>query len=154
MSAKPTAGFWLQSKPIVPHPSVPLHAYSQRWADFVYRNRVTAGLTKRALAAKADCDPSYVTLFEANGYVPKRSLTEKIGRVFGREREALLATGRLPYTVEESVSPELLAWSSLHEALDPEVVQVCNWLAERTKTGQRHLVAQLAAYLRQEVAHG
>lgn len=56
---------------------------NQTWADFVRIHRLKLNLTKRELGSKASIDPSYVTLVERDGHVPKREIVERIAKALG-----------------------------------------------------------------------
>ena len=50
------------------------------WAIFVKERRKARGLTRRKLAEMAEIDPSYVTLIERDGYVPRKDKVEMIAQ--------------------------------------------------------------------------
>ena len=61
-------------------PREPTH--NRAWAQFIEDGRKRAGLTRRELAAAANVDPSYATLWERDGYVPRPNVVKRIAEVF------------------------------------------------------------------------
>lgn len=64
--------------------------YCKRWGRYVREIRIRRGLTARQLAEKADRDPSYITLIERDGYVPKLATVERLGRALGADHDYFL----------------------------------------------------------------
>ena len=133
---------------ITPHPAVAPTDYSQEFAHFVWTHRTLASMTRRQLAIQAGMDPSYITLIERHGQIPRRAKVEAIGTVFGLRDEALYAAGMMPGASTGQVRDSL--WSRIMSDLAPEAVKVAHQLACRPQGAQRHLVAQLAALLDQQ----
>lgn len=64
------------------------------WAAFVRNKRKLRRLTRRRMAEYAGIDPSYVTLIERDGYVPRRDKVLAIARALNQdETETLLVAG-------------------------------------------------------------
>lgn len=74
--------------------------HSAMWAEWVRRNREARNWSKRTLAAKVGVDPSYVTLWENDGYVPMRKKVQHVADAFGLPRaEAEIIAGLIPETM-------------------------------------------------------
>lgn len=64
--------------------------YCKRWGRYVREIRLRRGLTARQLADKADITPSYITLIERDGYVPKMAVAERLATALGADRDYFL----------------------------------------------------------------
>lgn len=62
-------------------------------ATLVRDRRKARRLTRRELARIVGCDPSYITLIERDGYVPRRPIATAIAQALGDEEGILLAAG-------------------------------------------------------------
>ncbi len=60
------------------------------WGQLVRDRRKARQLSRRELARIVGCDPSYVTLIERDGYVPRRHIVEALARALGAEQETML----------------------------------------------------------------
>lgn len=69
--------------------------FKNAWRQFIAENLRVKQMTKRALCRRAAIDPSYVTLFCRDGYIPKRDVVERVGLALGSIDEALRAAGYL-----------------------------------------------------------
>lgn len=67
------------------------------WALFVEQNRIKQGMTRRELGEKSQIDPSYVTLMERDGYVPRRDIVDRVVEVLKADPNlGRLAAGYAP----------------------------------------------------------
>lgn len=64
--------------------------YCKRWGRYVREIRQRRRLTARALADKANLDPSYITLIERDGYVPKQAAVERLAIALGADLDYFL----------------------------------------------------------------
>jgi transcriptional regulator with XRE-family HTH domain len=70
---------------------------NQAWANYVLDRRKARQLTRRVLAERCEMDPSYITLIERDGYVPKRDRVIKIAEVLECDCDhTLLVAGYAP----------------------------------------------------------
>jgi len=53
---------------------------SKAWAEFVRQHRKLRRLTRRQLAFNSQIHPSYVTLFERDGYVPTVQVVHRLAK--------------------------------------------------------------------------
>lgn len=76
---------------------------NKEWGSFVTRARQAAGITRIQLAKSSGIDPSYITLIEKHGYVPKADKLESILGSLELSKEqfdmALLSLDRAPIFV-------------------------------------------------------
>lgn len=61
-----------------------------RWANYVKELRKRRRLTRRALAEMADLCPSYITLIERDGYIPKQDKVEALAAALKADRNYFL----------------------------------------------------------------
>lgn len=120
--------------------------YSRKWAVFVGKHRKARRLTRRDLARLASMHPSYMTLIEGKGYVPKRDRVRRLAHALEvPESSALLAAG---YSNEVVSSTFYDAHKAGFEAsFSPRMVNVLRQIAglnlseqERIADAIRHLV--------------
>lgn len=89
-----------------------------KWGDWVREARKQNDLSMRELAALAQIDPSYLTLIERDGYVPKRYVTESLVESLTPDKreqdKGMLLAGYSPRNV--SSSDLLKALHDIYEA--------------------------------------
>jgi len=69
----------------------------QAWADFIRENRKAKSLTRRQFAELTNLDPSYVTLIERDGYVPRKEKVLQLAEALGVNTDhCLLMAGYAP----------------------------------------------------------
>lgn len=78
------------------------YKHKRKWGHWVQRKRKAKDLTRRDLAELASIDPSYMTLIERDGFVPRRDTVERIGAALYLRDEAMFRAGYLP----DSYDPE------------------------------------------------
>lgn len=66
------------------------------WANWVRDQRRAKQLTRRKLAELTAIDPSYVTLIERDGYIPRREVCGRIGKVLSDEETGQIMAGFVP----------------------------------------------------------
>ena len=68
-----------------------------KWASALITVRKRAHMTRRDIALAVDIDPSYITLMERDGNVPKREIVADIAKATGaNEDKLMMAAGYLP----------------------------------------------------------
>lgn len=74
-----------------------------KWGRFVSLLREKAGLSRRQLALLAGIDPSYMTLIENSGQVPKGDIADKILQAVTRDKlkqdQGMMLAGFAPRNV-------------------------------------------------------
>lgn len=118
------------------------------WANHVRKERKGIGLTRRKLAELAKIDPSYVTLIERDGYVPRRDKVLDIAKALGTDTDkTLLVAGYAPLNVPLG---DLLARVEEHRlaaGLRPEVLAVVTRIAALNWQKQRKVAQGIEALL-------
>lgn len=121
------------------------------WAAFVRQARRRLRLRQRGLAARAGVDPSYITLIERDGCVPRREKVVEIARALGVDvDQALLIAGYAPQEVELEVlleRAEARKVERLAERLDPGGRRVVHLLASLPRDEQRRVAQVVEAYV-------
>lgn len=117
------------------------------WAVFVQQNRTKQGMTRRELGERSEIHPSYVTLMERDGYVPKRDIVDRVVAVLKADPNlGRLTAGYAPLyqTTAEQVlnSKRMRALSAIDRERD---AQDKKWGA-----GRRHHPAHWLAILGEE----
>lgn len=117
------------------------------WADFVSQNRKSQGMTRRKLAETAGIDPSYITLIEKNGVIPRKDKVIRLAEALNQDTDAaLLLAGYAPKNLQpEAVKSDNPAFGSNDSAqrqeelqwLHPELRVCMNQLAKLPDTAQR-----------------
>ena len=78
------------------------------WANYVRDRRKACQMTRRKLAELAKIDPSYVTLIERDGYVPRKDKVLEIARAIQADADhTLLVAG---YAPDQIPVGEMLNW--------------------------------------------
>ena len=71
------------------------------WASFVYRQRMSRGMSVREFARRAKVDPSYVSRVEVEGVIPSREVVFRFAGVMEINRDVvMLYAGYAPLGVE------------------------------------------------------
>lgn len=125
----------------------------QIWANTVRSGRKAKQLTRRELARRAGIDPSYVTLIERHGYVPRRDKVEELGRVLGDQDQAMVMAGFVPgnrrrdvlgvvrNAAVESLSPQMQAVVNRLKALPPrfqvQAIEILDALCKTAESSKR-----------------
>jgi len=61
--------------------------YCKKWGAYFREIRTRRDMTARALAEKANVDPSYITLIERDGAVPSRCYVERLAIALGADQD-------------------------------------------------------------------
>lgn len=71
-----------------------------RWAAYVTEKREARDMAKSELGYRAEIDPSYITLIERDGYLPRRDKVIKLAEVLLVDTdECLLMAGYAPVSL-------------------------------------------------------
>ena len=90
-----------------------------QWAAWVRKHREAVGMSRGTLAAKVNVHPSYVTLFERDGYVPKYEIAQAVAMLLCPDDKieqdySLMVAGYAPTHV--SLNDMRRALVAIHEA--------------------------------------
>lgn len=118
------------------------------WAKHVRENRKARQMTRRALAFKADIDPSYLTLIERDGYVPRKNHIKRIGLIFGDVGAALLVCGHVPE--EHAGRVRAFLRGALPDHVPEDIAPTIRELADAPAHLRKQATAVIAALLKQK----
>lgn len=121
---------------------------NQAWANYVKDKRKGRGLTRRKLAELAKIDPSYVTLIERDGYVPRKDKVLEIAKSLEADiDQALLVAGYAPQTIPVKDMMERLENYKIEKVLDGDLRAAVRELFDLTTTEQKKVAEMLRAYV-------
>jgi transcriptional regulator with XRE-family HTH domain len=93
---------------------------SPSWAAYVKEHRRTRRITRREMARLASIDPSYVTLIERDGMVPRQDVVCRLGRALLLDEDrTLVAAGYAPRGIPLKELLHRVESHKLTHALDP-----------------------------------
>jgi len=122
---------------------------NQAWANYVKDKRKARGLTRRRLAELASIDPSYVTLIERDGYVPRKDKVLEIARAVEADLDhTLLVAGYAPEKIPVKDLLERLEHFKSEKVLDKELRASIRELFDLSSAQQRKVSEMLNAYVR------
>jgi hypothetical protein len=98
------------------------------------------------LAEKTEVDPSYLTLIERDGYVPRRDIVGRFGLALQDSIGAYVAAEYLPPRMGPTVS-RALRDPSITGSLPLDIVEAVRLLAQAPKTLREQTVAVINAML-------
>lgn len=118
---------------------------SSTWAKVLKYHRCRLNLTSKKLAQKAGIDPSYITLMERGGHIPRREKVIALARAMEMDADALLlAAGYVPDSAERSGNASV---NFLFGSFIPELRLCLCELLELSKQQQREAAGMLFSYL-------
>ncbi|MGI5842827.1 MAG: helix-turn-helix transcriptional regulator [Candidatus Xenobium sp.] len=122
---------------------------NQAWANYVKDKRKARGLTRRKLAELAGIDPSYVTLIERDGYVPRKDKVLEIARSLEAEVDhTLLVAGYAPEKIPVKDLLDRLETFKAEKVLDKELRASIRELFDLTTAQQKKVSEMLTAYVK------
>jgi transcriptional regulator with XRE-family HTH domain len=122
---------------------------NQAWANYVKDKRKARGLTRRKLAELAGIDPSYVTLIERDGYVPRKDKVLEVARALEAEVDhTLLVAGYAPEKIPVKDLLERLETFKSEKVLDKELRASIRELFDLTTAQQKKVSEMLTAYVK------
>ena len=113
---------------------------NEAWANYVRDKRKANHLTRRKLAELAKIDPSYVTLIERDGYVPRKDKVHELARALEVDVDhTLLVAGYAPEKV--SLKDLLERLDSIHaeKSMDRELRSALREVIHLPKEEQKRL---------------
>ncbi|HXE71607.1 MAG TPA: helix-turn-helix transcriptional regulator [Candidatus Nitrosotenuis sp.] len=122
---------------------------NQAWANYVRDKRKARGLTRRKLAELAKIDPSYVTLIERDGYVPRKDKVLEIAKAIEADiDQTLLVAGYAPEKIPIRDLLERLENFKAERVLDRELRNSIRELFDLTTSEQKKVAEMLNAYVK------
>lgn len=119
------------------------------WSQFVQSERKAKGLTRRRLAEMAGIDPSYVTLIERDGYVPRKEKVRSLAQALGVSLDqALLSAGYAPSGVPVESMLETMGEVKAYQTLEAELRNCIMNLMGLSAEQQRKVAELLNSYLK------
>ncbi len=101
---------------------------NESWANYIKEKRKLKKLTRRQLAILTKVDPSYLTLIERDGYVPRRDKVLGFASVLDIDPgEMLLMAGYAPYIDSSSENNDAFINSKL---FNQELFSIVKFLSE------------------------
>lgn len=121
---------------------------NQAWANYVRDRRKARQLTRRKLAEMASIDPSYVTLIERDGYVPRKDKVIEIARAIQADADhTLLVAGYAPERIPVRELLERIENFKADKCLEKELRSSVRDLFTLTVGEQRKVAEMLNAYV-------
>ena len=122
---------------------------NQAWANYVRDRRKARQLTRRKLAELANIDPSYVTLIERDGYVPRKDKVLEIARAIQADVDhTLLVAGYAPERIPVRDLLERIENFKADKCLEKELRTAIRELFNLTAGEQRKVAEMLNAYVK------
>ena len=120
----------------------------QKWSEFIRSHRIKQSLTSRRLAELIGVDPSYITLMERNGCVPKREKVIALGRALRLNTDILLiVAGYAPEHVDLPLAIESCGAEDSGHKIIPELSALLEDMGRLPKNKQKTLVRFLIPLL-------
>lgn len=113
---------------------------NEAWANYVRDKRKAKHLTRRKLAELAKIDPSYVTLIERDGYVPRKDKVLELARALEADIDhTLLVAGYAPEKVSLKDLLERLDTLHAEKSMDRELRSALREVIHLPKDEQKKL---------------
>lgn len=121
---------------------------NQAWANYVRDRRKARQLTRRKLAEMAKIDPSYVTLIERDGYVPRKDKVLEIARAIQADADhTLLVAGYAPERIPVRELLDRIENFKADKLLEKELRSSIRELFTLNIGEQRKVAEMLSAYV-------
>ncbi|NDD28315.1 MAG: XRE family transcriptional regulator [Proteobacteria bacterium] len=131
---------------------------NEAWATYVKEKRKTRHLTRRKLAELAKIDPSYVTLIERDGYVPRKDKVLELARALEVDVDhTLLVAGYAPEKVSLKDLLDRLEAIHAEKSMDRELRTALREVIHLPKDKQKELGHMIMVHLhpgKEEVGRG
>ncbi|MBI3929305.1 MAG: helix-turn-helix transcriptional regulator [Armatimonadetes bacterium] len=122
---------------------------NQAWANYVRDRRKARQLTRRKLAELAKIDPSYVTLIERDGYVPRKDKVLEIAKAIQADVDrTLLVAGYAPEKIPIKELLEKIDYIKADKMLEKELRGSIRELFNLTPGQQKKVAEMLNAYVK------
>lgn len=121
---------------------------NQTWANFIKEKRKLKHLTRRKLAELAKIDPSYVTLIERDGYIPRKDKVQDIARALEVDsNQILLMAGYAPDSIPPMEFLQKMENIKLEESFDEEMLVVLKQISTLHPSEQKKVAQMITAYV-------
>lgn len=118
------------------------------WANYVKEKRKVKHLTRRKLAEMAKVDPSYLTLIERDGFVPRRDKVIRLARALDCDTdECLLTAGYAPQKVQVTEFLERLERYKDDRDMDEDLKRALREIRTFPAEEQKKVAQMITAYL-------
>jgi len=122
---------------------------NEAWANYVRDKRKAKHLTRRKLAELAKIDPSYVTLIERDGYVPRKDKVLELARALDVDVDhTLLVAGYAPEKVSLKDLLERLETLHAEKAMDRELRTALREVIHLPKDEQKRIGQMILVNIR------
>jgi len=121
---------------------------NQGWANYIKEKRKAKHLTRRKLAELAKIDPSYVTLIERDGYIPRKDKVNEIARALEVEtNQILIMAGYAPDGISAKEFLQKIENIKFEEAFDEEMLMVLKEISTLHSREQKKVAQMITAYI-------
>lgn len=121
---------------------------NQKWANYIKEKRKTKHLTRRKLAQLGKIDPSYITLIERDGYVPRREKVQNLSRALEVDaNEILLMAGYAPDGIPPRELLQKMESNKLEESLIDEMVIALKEIGKLQPKEQKEVAKMITAFV-------
>lgn len=118
------------------------------WANYIKEKRKIKHLTRRKLAEMAKVDPSYLTLIERDGFVPRKDKVSRLARALGCDTdECLLTAGYAPQKVQVTEFLERLERYKDDRDMDEDLKKAVRDIRTFPADEQKKVAQMITAYL-------
>lgn len=121
---------------------------NETWANYVKEKRKAKHLTRRKLAELAKIDPSYVTLIERDGYVPRKDKVLELAKALEVDVDhTLLVAGYAPEKVSLKDLLDRLEAIHAEKSMDRELRSALREVVHLPKEKQKELGQMIMVHL-------
>lgn len=121
---------------------------NEAWASYIREKRKARHLTRRKLAELAKIDPSYVTLIERDGYVPRKDKVHELARALEVDVDhTLLVAGYAPENASLKDLLEGLQSVQAEKKMDRELRSALRELIHLPKDEQKKVGHMIMVHL-------
>ncbi len=121
---------------------------NQSWANYIKEKRKLKHLTRRKLAELAKIDPSYVTLIERDGYIPRKDKVQDIARALEVDaNQILLMAGYAPDGIPPMEFLQKMENMKLEESFEEEMLIVMKQISTLNPKEQKKVAQMITAYV-------
>lgn len=121
---------------------------NEAWANYIKEKRKGKHLTRRKLAELAKIDPSYVTLIERDGYVPRKDKVLELAKALEVDVDhTLLVAGYAPEKVSLKDLLDRLEAIHAEKSMDRELRSALREVIHLPKDKQKELGQMIMVHL-------
>lgn len=121
---------------------------NQLWANYIKEKRKGKHLTRRKLAELSKVDPSYLTLIERDGFVPRKDKVIRLARILEVDTdECLLTSGYAPSKIHVTEFLERLERYKDDRDMDEDLKRAVRDIRMFPAEEQKKVAQMITAYL-------